>query len=212
MRFPVESGDLVFHKVDPARCMQFYWNNFNCIDAVVCNICIHLSISDQVIFTSLLKTLIALASCCSGNSVLETHPEVPMSSAPSSSHEIDTSKDNIYSTSILIANLPSPANYHGLESAIRNATRSTNDRLVIILYSPGFASQEDSRANWFEVQKILTWTYVESTAMAQEMDKVLLDTDVLLRTQYKLAAEGSTEDEELVKRVDALYVFESGAS
>jgi hypothetical protein len=100
------------------------------------------------------------------------------------SREIDTSKDNIYSASILIANLSSPSDYHVLESAIRNATRSTKDRLTIILHSPAFADQEDSRANWFEIQRLLTWTYVESTAVAQDMDKVLLDTDVLLRPPH----------------------------
>ena len=129
-----------------------------------------------------------------------------------SSHEVDTSKDNIYSISILVANLLSPADYHVLESAIRNVTRSTKDRLVIILHSPAFVNQRDSRANWFEVQKLLTWTYVESTAVAQDMDKVLLDTDVLLRPPCQPAAEGSEEDEELVKRSDALYVFKDGAS
>jgi hypothetical protein len=122
------------------------------------------------------------------------------------------SKDNIYSASILIANLQSPADYHFLESAIRNATRSTKDRLVIILHSPAFANQEGTRANWSEIQKLLTWTYVESTVVAQDMDKVLLDTDVLLRPQYKPAADGSTEDEQLVKGADSLYVFEDGAS
>src|SRR5579872_6845533 len=97
------------------------------------------------------------------------------------SHEMDTSKDNIYSTSILVANLSSPSDYHVLETAIRNATRSTKDRLVIILHSQAFVDDEALRANWFEVQRLLTWTYVESAAVAQDMDKVLLDTDVLLR-------------------------------
>ena len=135
-----------------------------------------------------------------------------MSLVPSSSHEVDTSKDNIYSTSILIAHLSSPADYHFLEPVIRNATRSTKDRLVIILFSPAFAHQEDSRANWFEIQRLLTWTYVESTAVAQDMDKVLLDTDLLLRSQDKRIAEGSTEDEDLVNSADALYVFEDSTS
>ena len=134
-----------------------------------------------------------------------------MSSVLPPSRKIDTSKDNIYSTSILIANLPSPADYHILESAIRNATRSTKDRIVIILHSPAFSDQEGSRANWVEVQKLLTWTYVESTAVAQDMDKVLLDTDILLRPRSKPTAEGSPEDEELIKGVDVLFVFEDGA-
>ena len=129
-----------------------------------------------------------------------------------SSHEIDTSRDNIYSASILIANLSSPSDYHVLESAIRNATRSTKDRLVVILHSPVFANQEDPDTNWFEIRRLLTWTYVESTAVAQDMDKVLLDADVLLRPPHVPSTEGNTEDEELVKTSDAVYVFEDGAS
>jgi len=122
------------------------------------------------------------------------------------------SKDNIYSTSILIANLPSPSDYHVLESAIRNATRSTKDRLFIILHSLAFANQEIPQANWFEIQRLLTWTYVESTAVAQDMDKVLLDTDILLRPPHTQATEGTTKDEDLVKKADALYVFKDGVS
>ena len=141
---------------------------------------------------------------------LETHPKVQMSPVTSSSHGIDKSEDNIYSASILITNLSSPSDYHVLESAIRNATRSTKDRLTVILHSPAFASQEEPQANWFEIQRLLTWTYVESTAVAQDMDKVLLDTDVLLRPPHIRATEGTAEDEELVKEVDAVYVFEDG--
>jgi len=124
------------------------------------------------------------------------------------SYEIDTSKDDIYSVSILVANLPSPLDYHNLESAIRNATRSTKDRLAIVLHSPAFSSRGAPKANWFEIQRLLTWTYVESTAVAQDMDKVLLDTDVLLRPPHASATKGTVEDEELVKTADALYAFE----
>ena len=133
-----------------------------------------------------------------------------MSPATSSSQGIDTSQDNIYSASILIANLSSPSDYHVLESAIRNATRSTKVRLIVILHSPAFAGQEGPHANWLEVQRLLTWTYVESTAVAQDMDKVLLDTDVLLRPPHTPTARGNPEDEELVKEADAVYVFEDG--
>lgn len=134
-----------------------------------------------------------------------------MSLATSSSHEIDTSRDNAFSASILITNLSSPSDYHVLESAIRNATRSTKDRLTVILHSPAFANQGDPNTDWFGIQRLLTWTYVESTAVAQDMDKVLLDTDILLRPPRVPAAEGSMEDEELVKEADAVYLFEDGA-
>jgi len=142
---------------------------------------------------------------------LEPRPKVQMSPVSSSSHGMDTSKDNIYSALILIANLSSPSDYHVLESAIRNATRSTKDQLTVILHSPTFANKEDPQANWFEFQRLLTWMYVESTAVAQDMDKVLLNTDVLLRPPHVPAAAGTKEDEELVKRADAVYVFEDGA-
>jgi hypothetical protein len=117
-----------------------------------------------------------------------------------------------FTPSILITNFQSPVDYHFLESTIRIATRSTKEQLVTILHSPAIANQEGIRANWSEIQKPLTWTHVESTALAQDMDKVLLDTVVLLRPQYKPVVEGSTEDERLVKGADSLYVFEDGAS
>ena len=135
-----------------------------------------------------------------------------MSPVPSSSREIDTFKDNIYSASVLIANLSSPSDYHVLESAIRNATRGAKDRFIVILHSPSFANQEVPRANWFEIQRLLTWTYVERTAVAQDMDKVLLNTDILLRPPYTPAAEETTKDGDLVRKADVLYVFEDGGS
>ncbi|KAF9791216.1 hypothetical protein BJ322DRAFT_1104878 [Thelephora terrestris] len=124
-----------------------------------------------------------------------------------STHELETPEANVYSTSILLANLSSPSDYHVLESAIRNATRSTSDRLVIILYSSAFVDDQDPRAKWFEIQRLLTWTYVEGTAVAQDMGKVLMDIDVLLRPPSAPAVEKNADDEELVKKADALYVF-----
>ena len=42
------------------------------------------------------------------------------------------------------------------------------------------------------------------------MDKVLLDTDVLLRPPHVQAVGGTSEDGKLVKEADAVYVFEDG--
>ena len=134
-----------------------------------------------------------------------------MSSISSFSREIDTSKGSICSASILIANLSSPPDYHVLESAIRNATRSTKD-LLVISHSPAFASKEVPRANWFEIQRLLTWTCVDSTAAAQDMDKVLLNIDVLPRLSHAPTAEGTNKDEDPAKKVDVLYVFKDGGS
>ena len=135
-----------------------------------------------------------------------------MSPTPFSSHEVDASKVDIYSSTILLANLSSPLDYHVLESGILSATRATKDRLVIILHSQAFANQEGPRANWFEIQRLLTWTYVGSTAVAQDMDKVLFDANVLLRPRCMPTTDGTVEDEELVKNADVLYVFQDGAS
>jgi hypothetical protein len=135
-----------------------------------------------------------------------------MENKPDPARQPYMSKDNIYSASVLIANLSSPSDYHILESAIQNATRSTKDRLVIILHSPAFANQEVPRANWFEIQRLLTWVYVKSTAVAQDMDKVLLDTDVLLRPPHTPTVEGTTKDGDLLEKAGALYVFKEGGS
>ena len=57
-----------------------------------------------------------------------------------------------------------------------------------------------------------SFTCVDSTAAAQDMDKVLLDTDVLPRPSYVPTAEGTNKDEDPAKKVDVLYVFKDGGS
>ena len=102
--------------------------------------------------------------------------------------------DNVYSVSILITNLSPPSDRHILESAIRNVTRNTKDRLTGVLHSPACFNQECPQTNWFEVQRLLTWTYAESTAPAQ-----LMGTDVHCVPPHMPPAEGTVEGQEPVK-------------
>ena len=128
------------------------------------------------------------------------------------SREIDKAKDNLYGTTILIVIISSVPDYHVLESAIRRVTRCTRDRLVIILHCVGFANSETPRVNWHEIQRFYVWAYVESAALAQDMGKVLLDTQIVPRPPQAPSAKGSAVDAELAKKADVLYMFEGGAS
>ena len=66
--------------------------------------------------------------------------------------------------------------------------------------------------NWHEIQRFYVWAYVESAALAQDMGKVLLDTQIVPRPPQAPSAKGSTVDAELAKKADVLYMFEGGAS
>ena len=58
----------------------------------------------------------------------------------------------------------------------------TRDRLLIILFSRSFNSPEISHtAQWNEVQRLLTFVYVQATKVAQANGNILMDVDVLLK-------------------------------
>ncbi|KAK7693750.1 hypothetical protein QCA50_003322 [Cerrena zonata] len=84
--------------------------------------------------------------------------------------------------------------YH-LASSITLATRSTVRQLRIILVSPLFNPSPPAdfesggselqygvsrTSRWDEVQRLLTYVYVQATRVAQEMGRILMDVDVLL--------------------------------
>ena len=80
--------------------------------------------------------------------------------------------------------------------------RSTKDRLTVILRPPPSIDHEGPQTNWFEIQRPLTRAYVESAAVAQDIDRVLLDICVLLRPPHIPSVEGTRcmEDEELANQ------------
>lgn len=80
---------------------------------------------------------------------------------------------------------------HHLASPIAIAAAKTREHLQIVLVSPLFDSPVleghlltkgiSRTARWDQVQRLLTYVYVQATKVAQEMDKVLMQIDVLLQ-------------------------------
>ncbi|TFY77650.1 hypothetical protein EWM64_g6361 [Hericium alpestre] len=116
---------------------------------------------------------------------------------------------------------------HFLTPVITSATRATRDRLIIVLFSRLFdaprksPSPDAARRNstgstgtnkssscishttkWDEMQRLLTYVYVQATKVAQDMDKVLLDIDVLLRGMDDDLEEDVATGVEMVFRIE----------
>ncbi|THH07294.1 hypothetical protein EW145_g3475 [Phellinidium pouzarii] len=85
--------------------------------------------------------------------------------------------------SILVLNIDNLRDLRKFSSAIAAATERTAERLLVIIFCERFnASTNLSHTqSWKEVQTLLTCVYVETTRVAQEADRILLDVDVLLR-------------------------------
>ncbi|KAG7451410.1 Nucleotidylyl transferase [Guyanagaster necrorhizus] len=102
---------------------------------------------------------------------------------------------------LLLASLPDLSTPHFLSPVIITAATSAQKRLVIVLYSPLFTSPNGEvresvishTERWDDVQRLLTFTYVQATKAAQELDKVLLEVDVLLKTVNEGLPEFSVE-------------------
>lgn len=107
-----------------------------------------------------------------------------------------------------------------LATAISTAARKTTDNLRIVLFSPLFDAQftparartadpsgpsrRDDNAfsytgHFDEVQRLLTYVYVQATSVAQELGRVLVDIDVLLQGTPEASPE------ELVRDADRVY-------
>jgi len=117
-----------------------------------------------------------------------------------------------------------------LAQAVVGAARCVRDRLVVILFSRLFNTgrrprsplagrsektrRRDSSASvrsdssvshtecWDDVQRLLTYVYVQATAVAQELDNVLLQVDVLLRGFDEDLREDFGNDFDVVVRIE----------
>ena len=96
--------------------------------------------------------------------------------------------------SILLATLNDLSIPHHLADVIASAAQWTHKRLIIIFVSELFdkkpspvsalGSEEPSISHvqkWNEIQSLLTFVYVQATSMAQRLNRVLLEVDVLLK-------------------------------
>jgi pantetheine-phosphate adenylyltransferase len=93
--------------------------------------------------------------------------------------------------------------YTSLGPLIAHAARPTRKRVLILLLSPLFDPEEakggiNRIAKWHEVQRLLTFVYVEATRVAQAQGRVLIDIDVLLRSQRQVVWEDVGKDAEAV--------------
>lgn len=79
-----------------------------------------------------------------------------------------------------------------LATSVSTVARTSTAGLRIVILSPFFdlppdsASDDHSRgvsrtAHWDDVQRLLTFVYVQATKVAQDLGNILLDIDVLLR-------------------------------
>ncbi|KAF8197511.1 Nucleotidylyl transferase [Pholiota molesta] len=102
---------------------------------------------------------------------------------------------------LLLATLPNLTLPHFLSQVIAQAVTYTRKRLIIVLFSryfnvhrPQSGDDADQQSltfpemqglshtlTWDAVQRILTYTYVQATKVALEMNKVLMEVDVLLK-------------------------------
>jgi hypothetical protein len=119
-----------------------------------------------------------------------------------------------------------------LAPAITGAARCVRDRLVIILFSRLFntgrkprsplagrpektrrrdssdSTRSDSSAAvshtecWDDIQRLLTYVYVQAMAVAQELDKIVLQVDVLLRGFDEDLSEDFGKDFDVVIRIE----------
>ncbi|KAI0320114.1 hypothetical protein OF83DRAFT_1106675 [Amylostereum chailletii] len=125
------------------------------------------------------------------------------------------------SSAILLATIPTLDTPHFLAPVIANAARCTHKRLVIVLFSRVFNSTAQqtrsdssgsvgstcssgvSRAgSWDEVQRLLTFVYVQATKVAQDLDRVLMEVDVLLKGFDEDLQEEVGEGMDIAFRID----------
>lgn len=103
------------------------------------------------------------------------------------------------SHSVLLVSVPTLAQLQSpeyLQDGIRAAVAQTRKSLLVIVFSPLFSTslnrqlllgpvreslKKNTAKQWKEVQKLLTFIYVQSAKRAQELDNILLSVDVVLR-------------------------------
>ena len=105
---------------------------------------------------------------------------------------IDTDDVGLADRALLLAALDTVDTVpHHLSTPIATAASKTTQALRIVLVSPLFdANSIDGddlqstalgTSRFENVQRVLTYVYVQATRVAQEMGKILMDVDVLLR-------------------------------
>ncbi|TFK42306.1 hypothetical protein BDQ12DRAFT_675982 [Crucibulum laeve] len=116
---------------------------------------------------------------------------------PTNQHELHSPfPDESVDRALLLATLPTLSTPHFLAPVITFAATHTRQRLVIVLFSRFFNTRRSSATldpsyastlsishteSWGTVQRLLTFVYVQATKIAQDLGRVLMDVDVLLK-------------------------------
>lgn len=121
-------------------------------------------------------------------------------------------------TGLLLATVSSLATPYYLSSVIHTATCLTKNKLVVILFSPFFninrggstyseslGISHTSTSSWKDVQRLLTFVYVQAIKTAQEHGKVLMDVDVLLKGLNEPDSESDIDTLITELQVDAVF-------
>jgi pantetheine-phosphate adenylyltransferase len=129
----------------------------------------------------------------------------------------DTDRDNIPQAdrAVLLAGVRNVDGVpHFLAGPVATAASKTTQFLRIVLVSPLFDAASADLANhrptalgtrrFDDVQRVLTYVYVQATRVAQEMGKILMDVDVLLR--------GTDEPLEASVPADAQVIYQSACT
>ncbi|KAJ7046947.1 hypothetical protein C8F04DRAFT_1062255 [Mycena alexandri] len=82
-------------------------------------------------------------------------------------------------SSLLYVSLPSLSVPHFLAPAIVQAAQRTRNQLLIVLLADLF-DPAHAVSHWNDVQRLLTFVYVQATKVAQDMGRLLMQIDVLL--------------------------------
>jgi len=100
---------------------------------------------------------------------------------------------------------------HHLSSPITLAASKTLKQLRIVLVSPLFDTPSEGSSSlkkgvshterWDEVQRLLTYVYVQATKVAQELDRMLMDIDVLLHAESEVVPTFIGSDARYIFRV-----------
>lgn len=86
------------------------------------------------------------------------------------------------SSVLLLASVPDLSPPQFLSPVIVEAATTSHDHLYIVLSSPLFNEGAISHSrSWKDVQRLLTFVYVQAAKVAQDMDKIPMQIDVLLQ-------------------------------
>lgn len=131
-----------------------------------------------------------------------TQPSVPVCMT-------DPNHDNEAQRAVLFAVLSDLSIPHHLAGVIGSVARLTRKRLIIILVSPLFNEHRSScdtnsvshSQSWQEIQSLLTFVYVQATNVAQQLDNILMEIDVLLKGVGEALPDGTIDEFDTVYRV-----------